>query len=54
VCQTEENNEVNYVFFSEKLYDDQIQKRNKKHQRVIEKNDKELKKVKKGRSLDLL
>ncbi len=45
------NDEVNYVFFSEKLYNDQLQKRNKKHQRILEKNEKELKKVKKGKKL---
>lgn len=50
-AKLKKNNEVNYVFFSEKLYNDQVQKRNKKHQRVLEKNDKELKKVKKGKKL---
>ncbi len=45
------NNEVNYIFFSEKLFNDQVQKRNKKHQKLLEKNDKKLKKVKKGKQL---
>jgi len=45
------DNEINYIFFSEKLYKDQIQKRNKKHQKLLEKNNKELKKVKRGKKL---
>jgi transposase len=45
------NNEVNYLFFSEKLYNDHVQKRSKKHQKLLEKNNKKLKKVKKGKQL---
>jgi transposase len=52
VCvKLKKDNEINYIFFSEKLYNEQIQKRNKKHQKLLEKNDKELKKVKKGKKL---
>lgn len=45
------DNETNYIFFSEKLYQEQLQKREKKYQRLLEKNDKDLKKVKKGKNL---
>jgi len=47
----EKDNERIYIFFSEKLYQEQMQKRNKKYQKMLEKNDKELKKVKKGKNL---
>ncbi len=47
----EKDNEIKYIFFSEKLYQEQLQKRNKKYQKLLEKNDKELKKVKKGKNL---
>ncbi|MGZ4005392.1 MAG: IS1634 family transposase [Flavisolibacter sp.] len=47
----ERNNEMNYIFFSEKAYNEQIQKRNKKHEKLLEKNNKKLKKVKKGKKL---
>ncbi len=50
VKQVKEN-ETNYIFFSEKLYQEQLIKRNKKHQNLLEKNDKNLKKVKKGKNL---
>ncbi len=45
------DNEINYIFFSEKLYHEQLIKRNKKYQKLLEKNDKNLKKVKKGKNL---
>jgi transposase len=45
------DNETNYIFFSEKLYQEQLQKREKKYQKLLEKNDKDLKKVKKGKNL---
>jgi len=45
------DNETNYIFFSEKLYQEQLLKRNKKYQKLLEKNDKNLKKVKKGKNL---
>jgi len=43
--------ETNYIFFSEKLYQEQLQKREKKYLKLLEKNDKDLKKVKKGKKL---
>ncbi len=43
--------EINYIFFSEKLYNEQVQKINNKYQKLLEKNDKKLKKVKKGKKL---
>ncbi len=36
---------------SEKAYNEQVQKRNKKHEKLLEKNNKKLKKVKKGKKL---
>ncbi|NJD76258.1 MAG: hypothetical protein FIB08_04075 [Candidatus Methanoperedens sp.] len=45
------DNETTYIFFSEKLYQEQLIKRNKKYQKLLEKNDKNLKKVKKGKNL---
>ncbi len=45
------DDETNYIFFSKKLYDEQVQKREKKYQKVLDKNDKDLKKVKKGKKL---
>ncbi len=45
------DDETTYIFFSEKLYQEQLLKRNKKHQNLLEKNDKNLKKVKKGKNL---
>lgn len=47
----EKEDEINYIFFSEKLYHEQLQKREKKYQKLLEKNDKDLKKVKKGKNL---
>jgi transposase len=47
----EKEDETNYIFFSEKLYQEQLQKREKKYQKVLEKNNKDLKKVKKGKNL---
>jgi len=44
-------NEINYIFFSEKAFNEQVQKRNKKHEKLLEKNNKKLKKVKKGKKL---
>jgi transposase len=45
------DNEITYIFFSEKLYQEQLLKRDKKYQKLLEKNDKNLKKVKKGKNL---
>lgn len=45
------DNETNYIFFSEKLYQEQLQKRENKYQKLLEKNDKDLSKVKKGKNL---
>jgi transposase len=45
------DNETNYIFFSEKLYQEQLLKREKKYQKLLEKNNKDLKKVKKGKKL---
>jgi transposase len=47
----EKEDETNYIFFSEKLYQEQVQKREKKYLKLLEKNDKDLKKVKKGKKL---
>ncbi len=44
------DNETNYIFFSEKLYNEQVQKREKKYQKLLEKNEKNLKRVKKGKN----
>lgn len=46
-----EGNEVVYIFFSEKLRDEQIRKRKKKFKKELEKNDSKLRKVKKGKEL---
>jgi hypothetical protein len=43
--------ETIYIFFSEKLYQEQLEKREKKYQKLLEKNNKDLKKVKKGKNL---
>ncbi|NJD53668.1 MAG: hypothetical protein FIB07_12460 [Candidatus Methanoperedens sp.] len=45
------DDETIYIFFSEKLYQEQLQKREKKYLKLLEKNDKDLKKVKKGKKL---
>jgi len=47
----EKEDETNYIFFSEKLYQEQLQKREKKYKKLLEKNNKDLKKVKKGKKL---
>ncbi|MBI3190337.1 hypothetical protein HYZ41_01390 [archaeon] len=47
-----EDNETKYIFFSEKLKKEQIRKREKKFMKELEKNDKKLAKVKKGKSLE--
>jgi len=46
-----ENDETKYIFFSEKLKNDQLRKREKKFKRELDINDKKLKKVDKGRPL---
>ncbi len=45
------DDETNYIFFSEKLYQEQLLKRDKKYQKLLGKNDKNLKRVKKGKNL---
>lgn len=45
-----EKDEVKYIFFSKKLYKNQIKKRKKKFKRELEKNEAKLAKVKKGKS----
>lgn len=47
-----EGGETKYIFFSEKLRKDQLKKRERKFVRELEKNDKKLAKVKKGKSLE--
>ena len=44
--------EIEYVFFSEKLEKEQVNKREKKFVKELEKNDKKLAKVKKGKTLE--
>lgn len=44
-----EEDEIKYMFFSKKLYKDQIKKRKKKFKRELEKNESKLTKVKKGK-----
>ena len=44
-----EENEVKYIFFSEKLKDEQVKKREKKFRKLLKDNDKVLSKVKRGR-----
>lgn len=46
-----EDKEIKYIFFSEKLEQDQMKKKNKKFKKELEKNEKKLKKVKKGKQL---
>jgi transposase len=43
--------EANYIFFSEKLRDEQVRKRKKKFKKELEKNDLKLRKVKNGKEL---
>jgi transposase len=47
-----EKDEVQYIFYSNKLCNEQIKKRNKKFVRELEKNDVKLRKVKKGKTLE--
>ncbi len=47
----ERNGEFQYVFFSKKLEEDQLRKKEKKFKKELEKNDKKLGKVKRGKSL---
>jgi len=47
-----ENDEVQYIFYSKELYNEQIKKRNKKFVKELEKNDVKLRKVKKGKTLE--
>ena len=46
-----EEGEVKYIFYSEKLYKDQIKKRRKKFKKELEKNDSKLAKTKKGKAI---
>ncbi len=47
-----EEDEIKYIFFSQKLASDQRRKRKKKFERELKKNEAKLKKVKKGKELD--
>lgn len=49
-----EENEIKYMFYSKKLYKEQIQKRKRKFQRELKRNKKILKKVKKGKEIKRL
>jgi transposase len=49
-----EEDEVKYLYYSKKLYKDQIRKRNKKFQRELKKNKNILKRVKKGKEIKRL
>jgi hypothetical protein len=49
-----DENEVKYIFYSEKLYKDQTKKRQKQFRRELEKNDSKLSKTKKGKALATL
>jgi transposase len=51
--KVKEGKEIKYIFFSEKLYKDQIEKKNRKFEKEIRKNEKKLTKVKKGKQLGL-
>ena len=46
--------EINYIFYSEKLKKDQLRKKRKKFKRELDKNDKLLPKVARGKDLDKL
>lgn len=46
-----EDDEIQYIFFSEKLKQEQLSKREKKFVRELEKNDSKLWKIKKGREI---
>jgi transposase len=45
-----EKDEIKYVFFSKKLYNNQIKKRKKKFKKELQKNETKLSKVKKGKA----
>ena len=47
-----EKDEVQYIFYSKELYDEQIKKRNKKFVKELEKNDLKLRKVRRGKTLE--
>ena len=49
-----EEKEIKYIFFSKKLKEEQILKRNRKFEKELEKNEKKLSKVKKGKTLGSL
>jgi len=49
-----EEDEIKYMYYSKKLYKEQIQKRKRKFQRELKKNKKILKKVKKGKEIKRL
>ena len=46
-----EDSEIQYIFFSEKLRKEQLEKRGKKFKRELEKNDSKLWKMKRGKEL---
>lgn len=46
-----EGDEVKYIFYSEKLYKDQIKKRQKQFRKELEKNESKLSKTKKGKAI---
>lgn len=48
--EVREEDETKYIFFSKKLYKDQIKKRKKKFKKELEKNESKLSKVKKGKA----
>ena len=45
------NDETRYIFFSDKLYKDQMRKKRKKFKKTLEKNSSKLKKLKSGKHL---
>ena len=47
-----EDNEIKYIFYSDKLYKEQIKKRQKQFKKELERNEVKLSKTKKGKSLD--
>lgn len=47
--KVKENDEIKYIFFSEKLKKEQVEKRERKFKKLLNSNDKILSKVKKGR-----
>lgn len=49
--KVKEDSEVKYIYFCKKLKDDQIRKREKKFIKELEKNDKLLRKIKKGKEI---